>query len=582
MKKRVLSFKLLGLAKYKTQLVASAITPKAARDNGLCSTPDGLNFPYYSIDGKPTGFSRTRMRNEVKGKYRQPIGTGCHLYIPQNNSNNAKLKKRATRIVIVEGEKKAISVSSVLPDQWAVVALGGVNSFWAFRKQDRDSRPIYTVFEIAGIPWLNERAVYICFDSDVSTNVRVREAETVLAETLRGRGCEVYSVVVPQARDGMRQGADDWIAEEGPGDFLDELFLTRPKIMSGVIRPLSQHEPLSYLDAPSPPSFLVYPSVQRGANLWFGLPETLKSLTRNQLIVDVLRERPSAFGGASPWEVRSRVDRVMMLASEEPEEEFVSGMWRCGLGNGMEVGQIRAMLSKIVFYSAPEYDLRLDRLAEAWDMAGRPALVFADHLLGLTPRRDIKGQDVNAVADPMVVIDYYLRLRMLFVKEQVAFVCNAHTSKMNEGVYGSVAWAASSDTLTKFHRLKTEDDNAPQLIIEPFKRRHSAREPVFRLTAKFDAAAGAPYRILYDGEAEVPAKDSAKKDRQAAGEDSLYEVVGIVYKSPGISFDQVLVACNKGERQARTLLGKAEHQGLIFSITEDRRKLYFAGAPPTE
>lgn len=575
----VTTFAKLDLIKYESQLRASSITPKAAKINGLEASKEGLYFPYCDIHGRWTDYGRTRLDESASGKYKQPQGTGCMLYIPRNNRNRFKLLERTTRIVVVEGEKKAICVAETLIDEWAVVGIGGVNSFWAGKRSEREGhKPIYTVFEAAGIPWFHERHMYVCFDSDKSTNIRVREAEAVLLQALRERGCVIYSVDVPVSDLGQRQGADDWITAKGTGEFLDEVFMARPKILAGVARPLNIPEPIVATSMPEPPKFLVYPSVQVGANLWFGMPETMKSLTRNQLLVDLLNHKPRVFSDESPWEIRwDNPPSILIICSEEPVEEFTSGFWRCARGNGLRDQEIRRMLAKLKFYSAPEYDLRLDRIIDAWDVSGRPKLVFADHLLGLMPRKNFAGKEVNAIADPQIITDTFLQVRMLFAREGVAFVCIAHTAKKNEGIFGSINWEASTDTITKFHRsTKTETDPLnPTIVLEPWKRRHSVREKSFKLTGMFSASEGANYKMEYSGESETPSESTSNdraQEREEADNELVSSLLAYLRDNPGSTYADLTQAFpGYTDRKIRLLCTRLATNGILTS-TQLRRE----------
>lgn len=581
------SFSDLGLEAAARQLQASAIPPSAARINKLTMEERGLLFPYFDIQGRLTGFSRVRLSSGATGaKYVQPPGSGCHLYIPKNSLNRIKLLERETRVIVVEGEKKAISVAEVLPPGWASVAIGGVSSFWSGRKADRgDGTPIYTVFEAAGIPWLHERAMYVCFDSDKSTNIRVRESEAVLLQALRERGCEVYSLDVPVSHDGNKQGADDWIAEDGPGPFLDELFMARPKILAGVARPLGLPATVELDHPPSPPEFLVYPSIQVGANLWFGLPETMKSLTRNQVLIDLLSKKVRAFSEASPWEIRwDEPQKVLVICSEEPVEEFASGLYRCAMGNGLTHKEAARLARRIAFYSAPEYDLRLDRIIDAWDAADRPRLVFADHLLGLMPRRNFAGREVNAMADPQIITDTFLQVRMLFSREKTAFVCIAHTAKQNEGVFGSINWEASADTMTKFHREDSSDQMRPRIVLQPWKRRHSIHEPPFALVGRFDGEHGAQYRMDYAGPADVPSKTRRAGDEGRGDDDrAIADILLYVQENPGATYASMEddPSVELRPKTIRRLCRRLQEEGLLFQVRVDNQEAkWFAAQPP--
>ena len=194
----------------------SGITPQMAEDNGLkeTKTPAGsrLVFPYVgSLEGRVNGF--VRWKNLPEGKYDQSKGTDPQLYVPRNSRNLEKLRKQATKIVVVEGEKKAIKLASVLRAGWAAVALGGVWNI-ALKPKKGEDRFSTTVFSAFGLD-LEGREVYVLFDSDKTTNPQVQQAETTLLAILGGMGAATYSITIPPGEDGGKRGADDWAITKG-------------------------------------------------------------------------------------------------------------------------------------------------------------------------------------------------------------------------------------------------------------------------------------------------------------------------------------------------------------------------------
>jgi hypothetical protein len=67
---------------------------------------------------------------------------------------------------------------------------------------------------------LNNRSVYICFDSDVMLKQSVHAALARIAEFLKLRGATVAFVYLPAASGGAKQGVDDYLAE---GKTVDDL-----------------------------------------------------------------------------------------------------------------------------------------------------------------------------------------------------------------------------------------------------------------------------------------------------------------------------------------------------------------------
>ena len=70
---------------------------------------------------------------------------------------------------------------------------------------------------------LNNRAVYIAFDSDVMSKSNVRDALDRLSKFLRSKGANVSYIVMPDLPDGSKCGLDDWFASGRNRDELARL-----------------------------------------------------------------------------------------------------------------------------------------------------------------------------------------------------------------------------------------------------------------------------------------------------------------------------------------------------------------------
>jgi Domain of unknown function (DUF3854) len=109
-------------------------------------------------------------------------------------------------VVFVEGIKKADSILSAarkVRERVVVVAISGV---WNFLS---GGEPIPDMFAIP----LRGREVRVCFDNDVFCNPDVADAARRLAEHIRERrATSVKLAYLPQAGDGAKVGADDYLA----------------------------------------------------------------------------------------------------------------------------------------------------------------------------------------------------------------------------------------------------------------------------------------------------------------------------------------------------------------------------------
>lgn len=170
----------------------------------------GVGIPYFTIEGQPSGFFRTKVLGEFtpKGskkpaKYVQRVATSCALYFPPL----LDWKTYTDALTITEGEFKA---AKACQEGIPTVALGGVNS-WKRREDDESSAPIE---DLNLIKWEGRR-VYICFDSDAATNPRVQKAQIDLAKELFRRGADPRIIKLPHLPGQTKTGLDDWLTAKG-------------------------------------------------------------------------------------------------------------------------------------------------------------------------------------------------------------------------------------------------------------------------------------------------------------------------------------------------------------------------------
>jgi len=174
-------------------------------DTGIVSL---LAFPYPGCDG----FERYRCYYEdghSGPKYRQPAGTSNRLYCPPGVDLAG-----ATRLIITEGEKKALKLRQ---EGFPAVGLGGV---WGWvQKGDGYRRPGENtpIADLEKVNW--KRVVKIVFDSDGHGNQNVRLAAFRLARELCRRGATVSILFIPPGPGGEKRGADDFLVAHGPEAF---------------------------------------------------------------------------------------------------------------------------------------------------------------------------------------------------------------------------------------------------------------------------------------------------------------------------------------------------------------------------
>lgn len=136
----------------------------------------------------------------IKGAKNKPYLTPCLDW--------QKISKKTSQdLIITEGELKA-----VVPclNKIPTIALSGANNFVT---TNDEGQPEFLP-ELEQIKWEN-RAVAICFDSDIITNLAVQYAAVKLANQLARRQANPFLVILPRELNGDKNGIDDFIAKHG-------------------------------------------------------------------------------------------------------------------------------------------------------------------------------------------------------------------------------------------------------------------------------------------------------------------------------------------------------------------------------
>ncbi len=175
----------------------------------------GLLIPEWTTSGVQRGY-KLRPDNPRIGKngkpikYESPAGSRLQLDCPPSMTH--ALRDPTIPLYVTEGSKKADAAAS---HGLACVSISGVYGFMR-RKLVLD--------DLDDID-LEDRAVRVAFDSDVTTNPKVADALHRLCAALSRRGANVEVTTFTDA-DGVKVGFDDYFANGGTVDGLDAL--TRP------------------------------------------------------------------------------------------------------------------------------------------------------------------------------------------------------------------------------------------------------------------------------------------------------------------------------------------------------------------
>lgn len=187
-----------------------------------------LQIPYFNLDGLATGFYRVRYLEPLPGfagvvekpqRYAQPAKTINEAYLPPLFDKPWKevAADKEVTIYITEGELKA---ACGCVHGLATIGLGGVDVWRSTKRQ------IPLLAPLPEIVW-QDRKVVIVYDSDAATNAGVVRAQRQLAAALLALGAKPHVASLPPAKDGAKQGLDDFLVAHGI-EALEEILSAAP------------------------------------------------------------------------------------------------------------------------------------------------------------------------------------------------------------------------------------------------------------------------------------------------------------------------------------------------------------------
>lgn len=212
-------------------LTASAISREVAKSRGYRSVGQkarltelgfsstqarvpALLIPIWNVHGEialyQTRADQPRIVDGKAVKYEIPRGSRMVLDVPPPCQRN--LGNPGVPLFVTEGVRKADAAAS------AGLCCIGLLGVWNWRGTNEHGG------KVALADWesiaLNDRVVYVVFDSDVMTKPGVHAALARLKPFLEGRGAHVRVVYLPLGPDGSKVGLDDYLAA---GHTLDDL-----------------------------------------------------------------------------------------------------------------------------------------------------------------------------------------------------------------------------------------------------------------------------------------------------------------------------------------------------------------------
>jgi hypothetical protein len=217
------SYDLPLLPQHRRLLVDSAIHPAVAQARGYRSVErraelrrqgfpnssvPALLIPIYGVTGTRDLYQlrpdEPRMINGRVVKYETPRGSRMVLDVPPTVREH--LGDPAVPLLITEGVRKADAAASI---NLCCVDLLGV---WNWRGTNAHGGKV-ALPEFEAIA-LNDREVYVAFDSDVMVKSSVHLALTRLAEFLATRGAHLRYIYFEPGPRGAKVGLDDFLAQQ--------------------------------------------------------------------------------------------------------------------------------------------------------------------------------------------------------------------------------------------------------------------------------------------------------------------------------------------------------------------------------
>lgn len=242
------------------------------------------------IEEKPNGERKER------NKYMVASTTPNRFYIPPGTPAEW-LGDASIPCVIVEGEFKALVVDQARRRAGRECLVIAVTGIWSWKgktgkeaAQNGGSRNVYGIIsDFDRIEWKGRRAT-VCYDGDVATNWRVKQARSGLIETLITLGAEVLIADVPKED----RAIDDLMTEHG-----DEAGLALLDSARGAKGNKFKLIHASELDSLSRSKFIAGTKiVERGYNLWYGQSETGKSFHAMDAGYHIALTRPVVYVAA--------------------------------------------------------------------------------------------------------------------------------------------------------------------------------------------------------------------------------------------------------------------------------------------
>ena len=207
------------------------VTDREARDNfGMTGLGDkaGVIFPYFNpISGQRVASRLRRDNPELEGttpknKYISAYGDHRHLYFAPGV--RPLLTDKTLPVVVVEAEKSTLALTGFSIRHHRPLLSIGTGGCWGWRGRRGIGMTSSgaRVDELGPLPDLDliaweGREVFVAFDANVHSSMKVQSARRALAQELGARGANIRFVSIPEVA-GVN-GPDDFIGTQGDEAF---------------------------------------------------------------------------------------------------------------------------------------------------------------------------------------------------------------------------------------------------------------------------------------------------------------------------------------------------------------------------
>lgn len=169
----------------------------------------GILIPLYAPDSTPAGYQyrpdnpRIASKSRRPTKYENPQGVSLRIDMPRRCKQH--IGNPEIPLFVTEGAKKADSLATAGA---CAINLSGV---WGFKSKNEFGAPMLSAdFDL--IAWKG-RAIYLCFDSDITVFPQVRQALEVLGAHVQRKGGKPFVVQLPAGDNGEKTGVDDYLVQ---------------------------------------------------------------------------------------------------------------------------------------------------------------------------------------------------------------------------------------------------------------------------------------------------------------------------------------------------------------------------------